>query len=153
MYLAKFAFFCSKSNGFSRIPAAKWCGCSKFQHLAQERPRCQVDFFKKKCFLKKSFHHLLSSSGAFLRLRCHQLLIIILNDSSESIKIRGRRRDLGYLCCVCTLHCALSTYGFLVISIHGSLAAELGVRALACQTDDDYVLYIITMKRRFEMKI
>lgn len=42
---------------------------------------------------------------------------------------------------------------FFVTSIHGSLAAELGVRTLACQTDDDYVLYIITMKRRFEMKI
>lgn len=75
-------------------------------------------WFFKKTFQKKSLHHLFSSSGAFLRLRCHQLLII-LNDSSKSIKIRDTRTDLGCLCCVCTLHCALSAYSFLVISIHG----------------------------------
>lgn len=67
-------------------------------------------WFFKKSLKKKPLHHLFSSSGAFLSLRCHQLLI--LNDSSKSIKIRDRTTDLGCLCCVCTLHWAQSTYGF-----------------------------------------
>lgn len=60
----------------------------------------------KKSFQKVSLHHLFSSSGAFLRPQCHQLLIIILNVSSKSIKIKDRTTDLGCLCSVCTLHCA-----------------------------------------------
>lgn len=60
----------------------------------------------KKSFQKMSLHHLFSSSGAFLRPQCHQLLVIILNVSSKSIKIKDRTTDLGCLCSVCTLHCA-----------------------------------------------
>lgn len=42
-----------------------------------------------------SLHHLFSSSGAFLKPRCHQLLIIILNGPSKSIKTKDRTTDLG----------------------------------------------------------
>lgn len=102
--------------------------------------KAQVPSSFKKSFQKMSLHHLFSSSGAFLRPRCHQLLIIILNGSSKSIKIKDRTTDLGCLCSVCTLRCAGGTYSYLVISIHGSLAAELEFRTPACQIDCDYKL-------------
>lgn len=141
LYFARAAFLCSKIDGFQWIPTAKCCGCSKLeQNKLGKSKKAQVpSSFFKKSFQKMSLHHLLSSSGAFLRPRCHQLLIIIFNVSSKSIKIKDRTTDLGCLCSVCTLHCAGGTEGYLVISIHGSLAAELEVRTPACQIDFDYI--------------
>lgn len=93
MYLAKFAFFHSKIGGFkgSQLPSS--VVAPSFSIQPKKGQGAKLTFIK--CFKKKSLHHLFSSSGAFLRLRCHQLLIIILNDSSKSIKIRDRRTDLG----------------------------------------------------------